>query len=156
MFNNNENINKNNIDNNIIFKELLNRQLKNIAVDKKLNYNDIKRISKFLNKTIFDNECSLWNGYITNNNNFNKGTYINFYFNKKKIALHRLLFMNFKDSIESDEYIKYTCNNKGKCCNINHMIKCKYNNIKKNNKSKKNNDEFINFNTDKNKLTIEF
>ena len=156
MFNNNDNINKNNIDNNIIFKELLNKQLKNIIADKKLNYNDIKRISKFLNKTIFDNECSLWNGYITNNNNFNKGTYINFYFNKKKIALHRLLFMNFKDSIESDEYIKYTCNNKGKCCNINHMIKCKYNNIKKTNKSKKNNDEYINFNTDKNKLTIEF
>ena len=156
MFNNNDNINKNCIDNNLIFKELLNNQIKNISIEKKLNYNDIKRISKFLNKTIFDNECSLWNGYITNNNNFNKGTYINFYFNKKKIALHRLLFINFKGYIESDEYIKYTCSNKGKCCNINHMIKCKYNNIKKINKSKKNNDEYINFNTDKNKLTIEF
>ena len=27
------------------------------------------------------------------------------------------------DNLEDYEYIKYTCNNKGICCNINHMYK---------------------------------
>ena len=82
----------------------------------------MNRISKNLNSSIFDNnKCCIWNGYITNNNDDNRAKYINFYFNKKKIALHRLLFINYNDNLNKNEYIKYTCNNKGICCNINHM-----------------------------------
>ncbi len=33
--------------------------------------------------------------------------------------------------LSNNEYIKYTCKNKGKCCNINHIKKIKYNKKKK-------------------------
>jgi len=113
---------------NDFFKELLQKQLPNVSPTKKLTYNDIKRISKFLVTSIFDeNNCSVWNGYITNEKNQTKGTYINFYFNQKKIALHRLLYLNFIGDILNTEYIKFSCTNKGKCCNINHMKKYSYN-----------------------------
>jgi hypothetical protein len=144
-------------ESNIILKELLNKQLKNIIIQNKLNFSDIKRISKFLTTSIFDeNNCSLWNGYVTNENNNLKGTYINFYYNKKKIALHRLLYENYVDKINEDDYIKFTCVNKGKCCNINHLKKFSYNKndiIVNNNQ---NLDSNIKINLDKNKLTLEF
>lgn len=119
---------------NSIMKELLNYQRHNVVNDKFLKYNDIKRISKYLDKSIFDEyECTLWKGYVTNINNEHKSTYVNFYINKKKIPLHRLLYVNYVDDIDDDEYIKYTCVNKGICCNINHLKKFKY---KKKNKNK--------------------
>jgi hypothetical protein len=159
-------------DNNLYLKELLKNQLKNISSDKKLNYNDIKRISKFLSCSIFDkNNCCIWDGYITNEKNQSKGTYINFYFNKKKIALHRLLYINYVEDMSPDEYIKFSCVNKGKCCNVNHMQKFIYNkNIDNNNinqveidiinnkssdKINKNIGEHISINTEKKKLIIE-
>ena len=147
-------------NNNIYLKELLTKQLKNVSITKKLNYNDIKRISKFLSSSIFDEKkCSLWNGYITNEKNQSKGTYINFYFNKKKIALHRLLYINYINDIDNNDYIKFCCNNKGKCCNIHHMKKYCYNKLNSNDindKNDENNDNNIFINTDKNKLIIEF
>ena len=113
---------------NNFLKELLLKQLPNINPSKKLTYNDIRRISKFLGTSIFSkNNCSIWNGYITNEKNQTKGTYINFYFNQKKIALHRLLYLNFIGDILNTEYIKFSCANKGKCCNIHHMKKYSYN-----------------------------
>jgi hypothetical protein len=118
------------INNNSILNELFINQLKNINPQKKLSYCDIQRISKFLKASIFGNTCSLWTGYITNDKNINKGVYINFYYNKKKIALHRLLYANYVGEISDKEYIKYNCVNKGKCCNIHHMSKFTY---KKNN-----------------------
>lgn len=63
---------------------------------------------------------------MTNKNNKKKGSYVNFYFNKKKVALHRLLYLNYVDELDSQEYLKFTCNNPGKCCNINHLSKFKY------------------------------
>ena len=122
-----------------LIKELLQNQLPNINPSKKLNYNDLKRISKFLSSSIFDkNNCALWTGYITNEKkNQTKGIYINFYFNQKKIALHRLLYLNYIGEILNTEYIKFSCVNKGKCCNIHHMNKFPYNlsepHIKENN-----------------------
>jgi len=153
------------------FNELLKKQIIGISSDKKLNYNDIKRISKFIKSSIFDKKkCSIWNGYITNENNNSKGTYINFYFNKKKIALHRLLYINYIGILSDNEYLKYSCENKGKCCNINHMNKYTYNNIKpnlnqennentekiiKNKSSNHDLSESIQINIDKKKLIVE-
>jgi hypothetical protein len=156
---NNENINNiSDLKSNSFFKELLNNQIKNVNVTKKLNYSDIKRLSKFITSSIFDkNNCSVWNGYITNESNQSKGTYINFYFNKKKTALHRLLFENFVGTILNNEYIKYTCINKGKCCNIHHMKKYSYTN-NNGNLYNINNDCIGNnivINIDKTKLTVE-
>jgi hypothetical protein len=116
------------INNDDLFKELINRQIKNIKNDKKLQYTDLKRICKYIDSSIFDeNECCLWNGYVTNANNWNKGTYVNFYFKKRKEALHRLLYINFVENLEIDEYLKFSCENKGRCCNIMHLKKFKYN-----------------------------
>ena len=110
-------------------RELKNKQLPNIPSSRKLRPNDIHRIVQHTDNSIFDEDkCCLWTGYITNLKNKRKGTYINFYFkDKKKVALHRLLFANFKGEISNKDYIKYSCTNKGKCCNINHMVKFEYN-----------------------------
>jgi len=104
---------------NILFQELIQNQRKNILIDKKLNLSDLKRISTYLTKSIFSNECSIWTGYITQFKN--DSYYINFYFNGKKVALHRLLYNNFLGDLDDSEYLKYNCENKGKCCNLNHF-----------------------------------
>ena len=134
------------MSNNNILIELLENQKKNLPYDKKLLYNDLKRISKKLSFSIFNDECSLWNGYII----YSKNIYINFYFNKKKYSLNRLLYINYIDDLDDSEYIKYSCNNKGICCNINHMYKINNNllfnkKIYTNNKNN-NNDIIVNFN----------
>lgn len=115
------------VDNNTIFTEMIKSQLKEVPENKKLTIHDMKRICKNLNKGIFTNDCSLWTGYVTNMNKSNKGTYINFYFRHKKVALHRLLYINFVDKLSDNEYLKYTCAHKGFCCNVNHLRKFKYN-----------------------------
>ena len=112
---------------NEIFKELIKKQLSDVPSQWKLNINDMKRICKYIDTSIFDNKnCCIWKGYITNMNNSNKGTYVNFYFRNKKVALHRLLYSNFVAPLDSSEYLKFNCDNKGICCNINHYEKYKY------------------------------
>jgi len=113
-----------------IFEELVAKQRKDIPSNKKLQLSDIKRIARRISGSISDpNKCSIWSGYITNINNAAKGTYVNFYFRKKKVALHRLLYINFVGPLEDDEYLKFNCENKGKCCNVHHMNKFKYNTV---------------------------
>ena len=109
--------------------ELKRRQLPDVPASKAFRPSDIQRIVQHTSTSIFDKEdCALWTGYITNLQNKRKGTYVNFYFrNKKKVALHRLLYANFKGEISANEYIKYSCSNKGRCCNVNHMVKFEYN-----------------------------
>lgn len=112
---------------NEIFKELIKKQLPDVPSQWKLNINDMKRICKYIDSSIFDKtNCCIWKGYITNMNNSNKGTYVNFYFRNKKVALHRLLYSNFVAPLDSSEYLKFNCDNKGICCNINHYEKYKY------------------------------
>ena len=81
---------------NVIFQELIKNQRKNLDVSKQLKLSDFKRISGYLQTSIFTDKCSFWTGYITKfgNNKF----YINFFFNNKKTALHRLLYYNFINS----------------------------------------------------------
>jgi hypothetical protein len=102
-----------------IYQELITKQRKEIHNLNKLSLNDIKRISNSLEKSIFTDECSLWTGYVNNIND--KSVYINFFYNGKKQALNRLLYYNFVNDISSNEYLKYNCINKGKCCSIKHM-----------------------------------
>lgn len=121
-----------------IFRELVSKQLRNIPTNKKLQLSDIKRIARRISGSISDpNKCSIWSGYITNINNAAKGTYVNFYFRKKKVALHRLLYINFVGDLDDDEYLKFNCENKGKCCNVHHMNKFKYNTVDMNSNSEK-------------------
>jgi len=109
---------------------LKSKQLNIIPKNKKLKDNDLKRIIKYTDNCLFGNECSLWKGYITNN----KSKYVNFYFNGNKLALHRLLYLNFISNIDDNIYLSHTCKNGGICCNINHII-IKKNKIKKNKKN---------------------
>jgi hypothetical protein len=102
---------------------LINLQRANCHIDKLLSEKDLKRIytrtGGIINTT---NECILWKGYITHN----KIDYINFYFKGKKCALHRILYINFKGKLNDNDYLEYICpnkSNKGKCCNINHIIR---------------------------------
>lgn len=103
-----------------VFQELIVNQRSQCDTTKKLNMNDMRRISLRLTNSIFDtSNCSVWNSY---NSNVSKNTsYINFYFRNKKMALHRLLYFNYVDDLNKDQYIKFKCKNKGRCCNINHM-----------------------------------
>ena len=134
-------INLENKPNNQILHELIIKQRNNISQNMRFSFNDLKRISKYLNTSIFNTtECCIWNGYISTIKN-NKHNYINFFFNKKKFSLQRLLYINYVDNLYNNEYIKYNCNNKGSCCNINHIYKI--NDIQKSINNEQNNIEII-------------
>ena len=119
---------------------MLEKQLPNINVKHKLQYADLKRICKYVESSPFNNidECCIWKGYITNLTNKTKGVYVNFYFNGKKTALHRLLYINFIGELNDSEYLKFTCENKGKCCNLTHIKKFTSNKPDKKIKKKEN------------------
>lgn len=110
------------ISKNKILVELINNQIENIDNDKKLDVKSLQRISRNVENSLFSDNCVFWQGYIT----YIQRTdvhYINFFFNGKKHALHRLLYLNFIGDLKKNEYLKYKCDNKGKCCNINHILK---------------------------------
>jgi hypothetical protein len=143
--------------NNDLLNELLKKQLDSVPLDKKFRYTDLKRLSKYIKTSIFDeNKCTLWDGYITNVNNTNKGIYINFYFKGKKTALHRLLYINFVGDLSDNEYLKFNCENKGKCCNVKHLKKFTY--IKPKNMSDTKNDivDNVTENINKNSFSLTF
>jgi hypothetical protein len=99
------------INNNYKIKILFNHQ-RNEFIEKsqKLNISDIVRIStKINNLNIFGLKCCIWNGYINN-----------FYLNRKRRSIQRIFYINFKDNLEPNEYIKLSCKN-NKCCNVEHM-----------------------------------
>jgi len=107
---------------NQILIHMLQLQRKGLPNNMRLDMDDIKRIVYNINNSPFsDTDCCLWNGYVTDNNE--KCKYINFYFKHHKIALHRLLYINYIGDLESTNYLKFTCNNKGICCNIKHIEK---------------------------------
>jgi len=110
------------ISKNKILVELINNQLDDIENKKKLDVKSLQRISRNIEGSLFGNECIIWQGYITYIESTNVH-YVNFFFNGKKHALHRLLYLNFIGDVKSNEYLKYSCPNKGKCCNINHIYK---------------------------------
>lgn len=112
------------VSKNKLLIELINKQRTDVDANKKLDIKDLHRICKNLNNSIFQNNngCCLWCGYVTNISSSNT-KYINFFFKKKKYALHRLLYENFVDNIDKSEYLRFTCENKGVCCNLNHITK---------------------------------
>lgn len=106
-----------------LIQEMTHKQLSHVPADKKLMYKDLWRITKHINNSIFDDGCCVWDGYVTNKYVPNKGSYVNFYFQRKKQALHRLLYANFVGPIGNTDMIRFTCNRRGECCNVMHMKK---------------------------------
>jgi len=110
-------------NNNKFLIEMIKKQRKYIEIDNKLYLKDMQRICENIDTSIFNkDECCIWKGSKTEKMN-NKGYYINFYFNKKKMSLHRILYLNYIDDLNKNEYLKFNCPNKGICCNINHFNK---------------------------------
>lgn len=115
---------------NHIIAELIRNQIIDVEVDRKLSHTDFKRMVRYLNVSIFTPDvCSLWQGYVTDRKKKNKGSYVNFYFKKKKVALHRLLYLNFLGPLADDEYVKFKCDHKGYCCSVHCLEKHKYKRI---------------------------
>lgn len=108
---------------NKLLTELCVKQRK--KTDKKylLELKDLIRLLKNIDTSIFNKtDCVLWKGYLTKCNN-QKSCYINFYLKKRKLALHRILYMNYIDDLDDKNYLKFSCSNAGKCCNLNHIIR---------------------------------
>lgn len=111
-------------DKEILVNEMVTKQRTHVPLNRRLCFKDIQRIAKHICNSIFySNDCVIWQGYITNLNKREKGSYINFFFKKKKEALHRLIYENFVGTMSNKNFIKFNCENKGICCNINHMEK---------------------------------
>jgi len=101
--------------------ELLKKQRKTTNDKYHLESSDLMRICKSIDKSIFNlDECVLWKKFLTKSNG-DKSCYINFYLKGKKLALHRILYINYIDDLDNTQYLKYTCTNPGQCCNINHF-----------------------------------
>jgi len=102
---------------NKLLDELINKQRKNIPISVLFSYNDLVRIVKNIDKSIFDNTCTIWKGFV---HSYKNNYYINFFFKGSKKNFPKLLYYNFIGNIKDSEYIKSICANGGKCCNINH------------------------------------
>ena len=112
-----------------LLAELCVKQRKHDNEKYQLEINDLTRFLKHVNTSIFNtNECVLWSGSLTKCNN-GKSHYVNYYLNKRKLALHRILYINFVGDLDNKQYLKYTCSNPGKCCNIKHFIKVNDNEV---------------------------
>ncbi len=124
-----------------ILNELMINQRKDVYYAKKMTYKDLNRLIKYVDKSLFGEECCIWKGYVSCPNTDNPNYYINFFFKNKKVGLHRLLYSNFVGEINNNDYIKYICINQGKCCNIRHFVKFSSDNDDDDNSVKYNSDE---------------
>lgn len=153
---------KNSFEKKKYLTELNSNQLRHIRPDRRLVYRDLCRVSKYISSSIFDDDnCCIWDGYVTNAKNTKKGTYINFFFRNKKVALHRLLYENFVGPLGDDYYLKFSCDgqeNRGRCCNVKHMMKYKYNIDAQSSEHSYSSDECSNDNNepDEDKCTLHF
>jgi hypothetical protein len=105
---------------NSILENLIKNQKEHVELKSKLLLSDLKRLTNNLSKDIFCDECSLWDGPILIANN---KEYISFFINGKKISLNRILYKNFVSELYDNEYLKYLCINKGRCCTLKHIYK---------------------------------
>lgn len=104
--------------------KLMDCQRKELVSTNRLDYNDLKRLTKYVNDKFFTDECCIWAGSTSSKKVSSR--YITFYFKKKKVSLYRILYYNFEGDISDDEYIRSMCPNKGICCNVKHLQKFKY------------------------------
>ena len=80
----------------------------------KLNQFEMQRLIMNIHGDIFDSEiCCFWKGEM-------KGKYCTVSFHKNKCSLLRLLLHNYIDHVNPKDKLEYLCDNKGKCCNLNH------------------------------------
>lgn len=104
------------------WKELILIQRKDICISRKLRAIEIQKICKNIEGKIkgFKEKCCRWLGKCAIKDN-KRGKYISYFFNNKKVALHRLLFENFVRPLKENENLKFTCKNSNFCLNLDHL-----------------------------------
>ncbi len=105
---------------NNILENLIKNQKETIDIKCKLVLSDLKRLTNNLSQDIFQETCSLWDGPVLVANN---KEYISFFINGKKVSLNRILYKNYVGELDDNEYLKFSCSNKGRCCAIKHFYK---------------------------------
>jgi len=80
----------------------------------KMNFDELKRYDKEIGGNIFGNECCLYKGK-------SDLKFITCSFRGNKTSLIRLLYHNYIDDIHRGDKIIFTCENKERCCNLNHF-----------------------------------
>lgn len=81
----------------------------------KMLFEDIQRIEKNIQKDIFLDECTLYKGEIKNG-------FASISYKGKKVSVQRLLYHNYIGMIKRNQFIRYSCENKGICCTLKHFI----------------------------------
>ena len=121
-----------------LFVTLIKKQRKNIpniGNYGRLSFDDIKRIDRYITDNIFDenNKCCLYRGEL-------KKSYATISFRSRKVSVHRILYHNYIGNILPNDYIIFTCKNKGVCCKLSHFMASKKKKYvsKTSNNSKKN------------------
>lgn len=110
-----------------LFQELQDRQLADVPPEWKLSNSDLQYILSNVMSSIFGDECCIWSGSnASDGEKPKKRPYNNFYHNKKKTALHRLIYSNYVQPLTSLEFIRFNCENKGRCCTVAHLQKYQY------------------------------
>ena len=106
----------------LLFLNLIRKQRKNIKMIGnygKLSFDDIKRIDKYIEEDIFNNEnkeCIIYRGELKKN-------YATISFKGRKVSVHRLLYHNYIDDIKERDQIAFLCENRSICCNLKHFYK---------------------------------
>jgi len=108
---------------NNILQELLVFQRNNIEPTTNFEYLDLVRLSKYIPASPFysNNKCCTWTSKKKNIRN-----YITFHYRNKKTTLSRLFYINYIGDLARNEYVSFSCNNRGHCLNINHIVKKTY------------------------------
>lgn len=101
-------------------EELIKYRRKDLDVTKKLSYKDCVRLLNNLDGSPFEEGCCSIKQ--------NKLLHGFFYFNRKKVSISRLLYMNYVGDISDNEYVYRICRHKADCLNIGHLKKIYRNN----------------------------
>ncbi len=81
----------------------------------KMSFEDIQRVERNIQKDIFANECCIYKGEIKNG-------FASISYKSKKVSVQRLLYHNYIGTIRRNQIIQYSCENKGLCCCLEHLI----------------------------------
>lgn len=92
------------------------KEVPDIGLYGKLDFEDLKRIDRCISgDPLKSNKCCLYLRKLV------KNSYSTFSFRGKKTSILRILYHNYIDDIKPNSRIKYSCENKGLCCNLNHF-----------------------------------
>lgn len=92
------------------------KEVPDIGLYGKLDFEDIKRIDRCISgDPLKSTKCCLYLRKLV------KNSYATFSFRGKKTSILRMLYHNYKDNIKHNSKIIHTCENKGLCCNLNHF-----------------------------------